>query len=242
MITTAVILAAGLGSRLRPYTDHHPKGFIPVHGTPIVIQSIEKLITLGVTRIIIGTGYMKSHYEALQVRYPQVTCVENPDYEVTGSMATLACCQQAIGSDGFLLLESDLVYPQYALSALMSVDFPTVMLGSGMTQSGDEVYIQYDAQFRLQKLSKKPDELDHISAELVGINKISTVMLTQMVDYFNQANQPKLDYEGTMALIGAENQSVYVHKIDDLPWCEVDTEDHLKRAHQLYASMLNYLG
>ena len=80
MITTSVILAAGLGSRLRPYTDHHPKGFISLHGQPIVVASIKKLLAVGMTRIIIGTGYMKGHYEELQTKYTEIECVENSEF------------------------------------------------------------------------------------------------------------------------------------------------------------------
>jgi 2-aminoethylphosphonate-pyruvate transaminase len=233
MITTAVILAAGLGSRLRPYTDHYPKGFIPVHGQPIVIQSIEKLRKVGMTRIIIGTGYMKAHYERLQLQYPEIECVENLEYDSTGSMATLVCCRELIGDENVLLLESDLVYPQYALEAVLQDVHSTVMLASGETGSGDEVYIEYDTHHILKKLSKNPDDLMQVSAELVGINKISNLVFQEMVQVFYDAKNPTLDYEGTMAMVSAQSGSVYVHKIDDLVWCEVDTEAHLKRAEGL---------
>ncbi len=233
MITTAVILAAGLGSRLRPYTDHHPKGFIPVNGEPIVVTSIKKLLAVGVTRIIIGTGYMKTHYEELCKVYPEIECIYNPDYELTGSMATLACCQNIIGKHDFLLLESDLVYPQRALEEMITFAHPTVMLASGETGSGDEVYIDYNNHHILQKVSKQSRDLDQISAELVGINKISNDAFQQMVQGFDVSKNPKLDYEGMMATMSAQYQNVVVHKIDDLAWCEIDDESHLRRAEGL---------
>ena len=184
MITTAVILAAGLGSRLRPYTDHYPKGFISLHGEPIVVASIKKLLVVGMTRIIIGTGYMKGHYEELQTKYPEIECVENTHYETTGSMATLACCQEVIGDDHFLLLESDLVYPEYVLKVMIQDPHSTVMLASGETGSGDEVYIDYNNHHILQKVSKQSRDLDQISAELVGINKISNDVFLKIKSIF----------------------------------------------------------
>tara|TARA_B100001113_G_C21101944_1_gene619140 strand:- start:145 stop:852 length:708 start_codon:yes stop_codon:yes gene_type:complete len=233
MITTAVILAAGLGSRLRPYTDHHPKGFIPVNGEPIVVTSIKKLLAVGVTRIIIGTGYMKTHYEELCKVYTEIECVYNPDYELTGSMATLACCQNVIGKNDFLLLESDLVYAQRALEEIVTFAHPTVMLASGETGSGDEVYIEYDETHILKNLSKNINKLEHVSAELVGINKISHDAFQEMVQGFDVSKNPKLDYEGMMATMSAQYQNVVVHKIDDLVWCEIDNESHLRRARIL---------
>ena len=61
MTNTAVIMAAGMGTRFGHYTDMIPKGFIPYKGKPMVIRSIETLIDCGIEKIIIGTGYHKEH-------------------------------------------------------------------------------------------------------------------------------------------------------------------------------------
>ena len=65
MIKTAVIMAAGMGTRFGHYTDLIPKGFIPYKDKPMVIRSIETLIDCGIKKVIIGSGYHKEHYEAL---------------------------------------------------------------------------------------------------------------------------------------------------------------------------------
>ena len=68
---TAVIMAAGLGTRFGQMTEKMPKGFVPFKGEPMVVQSIKTLITCGIERIVIGTGYKKEAYEALQKVFPQ---------------------------------------------------------------------------------------------------------------------------------------------------------------------------
>ena len=65
MIKTAVIMAAGLGSRFGKMTEFIPKGFVEVNGKSMVVRSIEALIACGIERIIIGTGYKKEMYEEL---------------------------------------------------------------------------------------------------------------------------------------------------------------------------------
>ena len=54
-----------------------------------------------------------------------------------------------------------------------------------------------------------------------------------MVQGFNVSKNPKLDYECMMATMSAKYQNVVVHKIDDLVWCEIDDESHLRRAEGL---------
>lgn len=109
MIKTAVILAAGMGTRLGERTKNQPKGFLMLDEKPIVEQSICKLLEMGIEKIVIGTGYLAEAYERLATRYPQITCVRNDEYEKTGSMYTLYNLKDHI-SDDFLLLESDLIY------------------------------------------------------------------------------------------------------------------------------------
>ena len=80
MIKTAVIMAAGLGSRFGHMTETMPKGFIECGGKAMVVRSIEALIACGIERIIIGTGYKKEAYEQLASSFPQIECVFSPRY------------------------------------------------------------------------------------------------------------------------------------------------------------------
>ena len=68
MVRTAVILAAGMGTRLGERTKHEPKGFIRIGDTPIIEQSIRKLLKAGINRIVIGTGYLAEAYERLALK------------------------------------------------------------------------------------------------------------------------------------------------------------------------------
>ena len=128
MIKTAVIMAAGLGSRFGHMTETMPKGFIECGGQSMVVRSIETLLSCGVERIVIGTGYKREAYEALKARYPQIECVYSPRYAETNSMYTLWNCREAIGTDDFLLLESDIIYSRNALTELISYEHPGIML------------------------------------------------------------------------------------------------------------------
>ncbi|MFX3623579.1 MAG: 2-aminoethylphosphonate aminotransferase [Ectobacillus sp.] len=230
MIKTAVILAAGLGSRLRERTASCPKGFLEIDNLPIVEHSITKLLETGIERIVIGTGYLSGVYEQLALRYPQIQCVRNERYEATGSMYTLYTLKEYMHED-FLLLESDLIYEKNALLALAGDERENVILASAFTNSGDEVFIEADARGRLLNMSKRRGDLGSACAELVGITKLSYAAFQKMCAYAKRAFQvyPRIDYE--QALVGiAKDVDLYIHRCERLAWCEVDDETHWKRA------------
>ena len=254
-VKTAVILAAGLGSRLAGCYGEKPKGFVPVGGTPLIERSVKILAKAGITSIIIGTGHLHEFYDELAAaaltRFPAATvsgrplikCVINPDYASTGSMATLYNLRGHIEGD-FLLLESDLLYEQIGIYELLSDERDNLILASGRTGSGDEVFIETGAQNRLMNMSKRAADLNKIDAELVGISKVSLSAYRSMCACYaaRAAASPKLDYESVLvsvsnsgtaadaAIASAEAAAIFVKKIDDYAWCEIDDKNHLERA------------
>ena len=172
MIKQAVILAGGMGTRLKEVTENMPKGFLEIDNVPIVEQSIQKLIACGVEEVIIGTGHCNEWYDKLTEKYHIVKTIKNEDYSNTSSMGTLEVCAPLINSE-FLLLESDLIYDEVGLKVLINDKRQNVILASGKTNSFDEVYLDFDENQVLTKVSKNSDDFDNPNTELVGITKIS---------------------------------------------------------------------
>ncbi|HEY5717456.1 MAG TPA: nucleotidyltransferase family protein [Motiliproteus sp.] len=61
----AMILAAGLGTRMRPLTDHCPKPLLPVAGKPLIVHHIERLAAAGYRQLVINTAYLGEQIEAV---------------------------------------------------------------------------------------------------------------------------------------------------------------------------------
>lgn len=233
MIKTAVIMAAGMGTRFGHYTDLIPKGFIPFKGKPMVVRSIETLLDCGIEKIIIGTGYLKEHYEALMEEYPQVQCVFSPRYAETNSMYTLWNCREAIGKDDFLLLESDLVFERKAISSLLECSFCSAMLITPVTKFQDQYYVQMNEKCELINCSVNKNEIAP-SGELVGIHKISNVFYrTMCAEYAKIAeDKPKLGYEFQLLDVSKRISPMSVLKEDNLQWYEIDDTQDLAYAEE----------
>jgi len=232
MIKQAVIVAAGLGSRLKEKTALKPKGFLELGGIAIVEWSVQKLLACGIEKIIIGTGYHAEAYDELAKKYPAIQTAFSADYETTSSMATLNVCAPHV-TDDFLLLESDLIYDSIGLSVLCNDINENVILASGATNSGDEVYLESVNGSLLKALSKNKNELFSIYGELVGISKISRSLLSAMCAYYkkNEKELPKLDYEHAITACTG-SIPVFIRKIEYYVWREIDDESHLDMARR----------
>lgn len=232
-IDTAVIMAAGLGSRISAFSRNAPKGFIPIAGQPIVERSIAILADRGIRRIVIGTGHMAAEYEALssRIRSIQIDCVANLDYANSGSLETFLLCAGNLGCD-FLSLESDLLYDAAMIDRVLECPFPNVILASGRTGSGDEVYIQTDDRSHLVNLSKDRHSLVRIDAELVGICKLDQSIPSAIEAWMaREGHKRPVGFHYEEGLVGiARSLPLHIEKTE-LPWTEIDTLEHLARAN-----------
>jgi choline kinase len=232
MIREAIILAAGRGIRLKTMGTLLPKGFIEVGGEHIVETSLQRLKRAGIETVHIVTGHLAHFYQDLASRHPEVRLHHNARYAESGSMASLYEVRSALRGD-CLLLESDLIYEQRALTVLLASQRSDVLLVSGKTDSGDEVYVEADQQL-LTGLSKVREQLTgEVIGELSGITRLSPQGLQAMCDHAQQVFQQTLHIEYEQALVAAGKiQPVFCLKIDDLAWSEIDDENHLVRARE----------
>jgi choline kinase len=231
IIRTAVIMAAGMGTRFGKMTESIPKGFIDVGGKSMIVRSIETLIDCGIDSIIIGTGYHYEKYEELQKNYPQTHCCFSERYASTNSLWTLCNCQEMIGSDDFLLLESDLVYEKKAIIKLLSNEHPNIMLASDVTKFQDQYYLEYDDKGFLTNCSIDKNDLS-VCGELVGIHKISNSFFQALCSYYKpiKHSKPKLGYEYGILHLSQTTNPLFVLKIKGLIWYEIDDEQDLNYA------------
>ena len=232
-VKTAVIMAAGMGTRFGDMTETIPKGFIKVGGQSMVERSIHTLINCGIERIIIGTGYHREAYEAMARQYPQIECHFSPRYAETNSMYTLWNCRDIIGKDDFLLLESDLVFQKTAITSLIDCPQPDLMLVTPVTKFQDQYYIQVDEDKVLSGCSTNKDELT-VYGEMVGIHKISNRFYQKMCEDYAQKvdHSPKLGYEFELEDISRNHLPLHVLKVDGLKWYEIDDTADLAYAEE----------
>ena len=232
MVRKAIILAAGMGARLKDRGRQTPKGCLCLGEKPILEESIERLLATGIQRIVIVTGHLAEQFEPLQARYRgAVQLVHNPHFADSGSMYSLSCARHCVDED-FLLLESDLVYERRALTACLEHPSDNVLLLAGLSNTSDECFVEtHDG--RLVAISKSQESLGaEVSGEMVGICKISQSLFSVMLNVAEQrfGTTRHMDYETDGLVSAARDVAISCPVVEDLMWCEIDDETHLARA------------
>ncbi len=232
----AVILAAGMGTRIRPLTDDKPKTFLEIENVPLIIRSLDNLNAVGIREVIIVVGYMQDYFiKRLGTSYKnlKISYIINKEYSKTGSMYSLSQTKGKI-SDNILLLESDLVYEKRALVSLIDSPEPNEILVASLSGSGDEVYICVNEKNELINLGKKIAEKYKAIGELVGISKLSLDFLNKLYDKADQdykREEKNFHYEEVIFAL-SKTHPIKCKLLKDLTWIEIDNITDYNRAKE----------
>lgn len=107
-IRNAVIMASGMGSRMRPLTDTVPKPLIEVHGIPMIETVINGLVSCGVNDITVVVGYLADQFSYLPDKYAGISLIRNPYYERINNISSVYVARESLRKGACYVCEADL--------------------------------------------------------------------------------------------------------------------------------------
>lgn len=108
-MANAIIMASGLGTRMRPLTETTPKPLIKVFGKPMIESVIDALNEAKIGRIFVVVGYLKEQFAYLCTKYPNVKLIENPDFETVNNISSVFYARSVLEKGDTFICEADLV-------------------------------------------------------------------------------------------------------------------------------------
>ncbi len=238
----AIILAAGVGSRLRPLTDQSPKSLLKVGGTPIMERMIKNLEAVGVTEIAIVTGYMAEtvrQFVADTFPHLSVTFIDNPEYLNTNTGYSLLLTKDFVGNDSFMKFDADVVFEKEILERLMANEHSTCLcIDRNINLAAEEVKVKVDENNRVLRAHKTVPPEEAIG-ESIGIEKIGAELTPQLFAELEEMMTDKAYwqeyYEGAYERLMNKGAAFYAVDITGLKWVEIDNHDDYGLANQLFS-------
>ncbi|MCP9956486.1 MULTISPECIES: sugar phosphate nucleotidyltransferase [Streptomyces] len=238
-----LVLAAGAGRRLRPYTDALPKALVPVDGDRTVLDlTLANFAEVGLTEAAIVVGYRKEAvYErraALEATYGlKLTLVDNDKAEEWNNAYSLWCARDVL-HEGVILANGDTVHPvsvEHTLLAARGGDRRIVLaLDTVKPLADEEMKVVAEDGAGVRRITKLMDPAD-ATGEYIGVTLIEPEAAGDLADALKATfeRDPDLYYEDGYQELVHRGFRIDVAPIGDVRWVEIDNHDDLAKGREI---------
>lgn len=235
---TAVVLVAGVGSRLRPLTDEKPKALVEVSGKAILARAVGALSAHGVRTLVLATGYRHESLErAMAGSKLELVYRRNPEYERTQNSVSLALCRDVLEGSAFFKLDGDLLFDPAILEHLDASDAPlSVAVDRGVALDPEAMKVQIASDGCITAFGKEIP-VARAQGESIGIERVTADASRRVfagLEAAIRAGETGLYYEDVYSRLVQAGLRAAAVDISGCPWCEVDAPEDLRRAAELF--------
>ena len=239
--TKAIILAAGIGSRIRPLTDNCPKTLLTVGNATILERMLTGIQACGIDQVVIVLGYLHEQIEAfVNETFPDLSVqfVVNSRYDETNTGYSLMLTADLIGTSGFVKFDGDVVFDQEILNQLLSSrDGNFLCIDRNIQLDAEEVKVALSHGTRVALVSKTLAPKDAVG-ESIGIERISAetakVLFAELRTMMQDDGHLQDYYEAAYERLIAEGVAFDVEYITGLAWTEIDTQEDYNTAEMIF--------
>lgn len=223
-MTNAIIMASGLGTRMRPLTDVTPKPLIKVFNRPMIESIIDALQKRKVGHIFIVVGYLKEQFDYLCEKYDNVSLIENPDYNTVNNISSIYYARKVLWDKDVYICEADLVVLNdrlFCVDLANSCYFGKYVKG----YSGDWVFDVNNEGYITRVGKCGTDQYNMVGISYFTAND-AKILGKKIEEAYGCDGYEKLFWDE----IVNDNLSalkLFVHAVNDNDICEIDTVDEL---------------
>lgn len=235
----AVILAAGMATRLRPLTNDTPKCLLRIGKCCLLERTVDVLVGNGINEIAVVTGYRSQQIiEFLNVCYPDISFefIYNDRYETTNNIYSLWLTRKFSEGNNILLLDSDILFDPQIIPALINFHKRNALALNRHELGEEEIKVIIDNDGKVLEISKTCSPQIAIG-ESVGIEKMSgnytTALFAELEQMIEKEHLDNVFYEQAFERIIKKGHYFYIKDTTDLFSIELDTVEDFKQAQIL---------
>lgn len=230
----AVILAAGVGSRIRPLTDNCPKCLLAIGGNTILEMMISHIQGCGINEVLFVVGYLQEKIkDYVKKKFPEldVHFITNERYSETNTGYSLMLTKEWIGNSTFIKFDADVVFDKNILMKLIDCEYENCFcIDKNIQLDAEEVKVIIDQKNRVIRASKTANPKDAIG-ESIGIEKISgetaKLLFEELAIMMEDEQNHQEYYEAAYERLIDNSVPFYALDISGLRWTEIDTHNDL---------------
>lgn len=243
----AIILAAGMGRRLGDLTKGHTKCMVEVNGQTLIDRAIHQLSKLNLKRLVLVVGYKgKELKEYIGNRYDdilKIEYIENPIYDRTNNIYSLALAKDILCEDDSLLLESDLIFEDSMLEMLVNHPDPNLALVAKYETWMDGTMVRLDSERNIVNfVPKAAFRFEDVSVYYKTVNiykfskEFSQKEYVPFLDAYSKVMGNNEYYEQVLRVITmVHNSTLKALDIEDKKWYEIDDIQDLDIASAIFS-------
>ncbi|MDF1763305.1 MAG: phosphocholine cytidylyltransferase family protein [Oleibacter sp.] len=237
----AIILAAGIGSRIKPMTNDRPKCLLKVGGYTILERMISHITDCGISEVVFVLGYLQEQIkDYVKSTFPNLNSsfVINDKYAETNTGYSLMMSKNLVKGSSFVKFDADVVFDVAILKNLMASKFLNCLcIDKDMHLDAEEIKVIVDDQGRVFRASKLVNPNDAVG-ESIGIEKIdhrsAELLFQELENMMRDKSNHQAYYEAAYERLIGRGVIFYPLDIGKLRWVEIDTKDDFIKAEKIF--------
>ncbi len=242
----AIILAAGMGKRLKQLTNNNTKCMVKVNGVTMIERMLSQLDKLNLSNITVVVGYkgkeLQEYISTLNIK-TKINYVENEIYDKTNNIYSLYLARQCLLQEDTLLLESDLIFEDSVLEKIVNDPYPSLALVAKYESWMDGTVVTLDEENNITRfLDKKAFKFEDIQNYYKTVNiykfskEFSTSHYVPFLEAYSKALGDNEYYEQVLKVITLlDKPEIKATKLGNESWYEIDDVQDLDIAESIFA-------
>lgn len=242
----AIILAAGMGKRLKQLTNNNTKCMVKVNGVTMIERMLSQLDKLNLSNITVVVGYkgkeLQEYISSLNIK-TKINYVENEIYDKTNNIYSLYLARHCLLQEDTLLLESDLIFEDSVLEKIVNDPYPSLALVAKYESWMDGTVVTLDEENNITRfLDKKAFKFEDIQNYYKTVNiykfskEFSTSHYVPFLEAYSKALGDNEYYEQVLKVITLlDKPEIKAAKLGNESWYEIDDVQDLDIAESIFA-------